>query len=118
MKHTLILAIFLVVSTSTAFTVPTIYGARAPTLQLLKAESNERDETLKQLGFSDNELQRKVDSDFQQPTVRVDLIEDVDPITLTAIGFALIAANFLVFANLGDGGIAGLVATAINLSRQ
>jgi hypothetical protein len=46
--------------------------------------------------------------------VRVDLVDDVDPVTLTAVGFALIALNFLVFANLGDGGISGFVATIIN----
>lgn len=50
--------------------------------------------------------------------VRVDLVDDVDPLTLTAIGFALIAFNFLVLGNLGDGGIGGLVATAINLLNQ
>ena len=50
--------------------------------------------------------------------VRVDLVEDVDPLTLTAVGFGLIAFNFLVLGNLGDGGIGGLVATAINLMNQ
>jgi hypothetical protein len=99
-------------STCAAFIVPT----RCSTPRTSLSAEN-KDGKLKQLGFSENEIQRK-ESDFQQPTVRVDLIEDVDPITLTAIGFALIAANFLIFANLGDGGIAGLVATVINMSRQ
>ena len=46
--------------------------------------------------------------------VRVDLVDDVDSVTLTAIGFGLIALNFLALANLGDGGIGGVVATIIN----
>lgn len=50
--------------------------------------------------------------------VRVDIVEDVDPLTLTAIGFAAIAFNFLVLGNLGDVGIGGLVATFINLANQ
>ena len=111
-----ILLLVLLMSACTAFSVPT-RCTRTPSFN--SAESNnDRDGKLKQLGFSDSELHRKEESNFQQPTVRVDLIQDVDPITLTAIGFSLIAANFLIFANMGDGGIAGLVATAINLSRQ
>ncbi|GKY90323.1 hypothetical protein MPSEU_000006300 [Mayamaea pseudoterrestris] len=35
--------------------------------------------------------------------VKVNLIPDVDATTLTAIGFGLIAFNFFVLANLGDG---------------
>ena len=50
----------------------------------------------------------------EQPNVRVDLVDDVDSVTLTAVGFGLIALNFLVLANLGDGGIGGVVATIIN----
>eukprot|EP00559_Dactyliosolen_fragilissimus_P000989 CAMPEP_0184858314 /NCGR_PEP_ID=MMETSP0580-20130426/3437_1 /TAXON_ID=1118495 /ORGANISM="Dactyliosolen fragilissimus" /LENGTH=144 /DNA_ID=CAMNT_0027354403 /DNA_START=42 /DNA_END=476 /DNA_ORIENTATION=- len=46
--------------------------------------------------------------------VNVTLINDIDPFTITAIGFALIAFNFFVFANAGDAGIAGLVARIIN----
>lgn len=50
--------------------------------------------------------------------VNVNVIPDVDPVTLTAIGFALIAFNFFIFANLGDGGIAGTIASLINLSNS
>ena len=50
----------------------------------------------------------------EEQKVRVDLVEDVDPFSLTAIGFTLIAFNFLVLANLGDGGIGGLTARIIN----
>ena len=39
---------------------------------------------------------------------------NVDPVSLTAIGFGLIALNFFVFANMGNGGIGGLVASIIN----
>ncbi len=112
-KFTSLFLLVLAVSTCTAFMIPT----RCNTFPTSRLSAENQDEKPKQLGFSDNEIQRK-ESDFQPPTVRVDLIEDVDPITLTAIGFALIAANFLIFANLGDGGIAGLVATVINMSRQ
>eukprot|EP00591_Stephanopyxis_turris_P001935 CAMPEP_0195522618 /NCGR_PEP_ID=MMETSP0794_2-20130614/20952_1 /TAXON_ID=515487 /ORGANISM="Stephanopyxis turris, Strain CCMP 815" /LENGTH=67 /DNA_ID=CAMNT_0040652415 /DNA_START=265 /DNA_END=468 /DNA_ORIENTATION=+ len=46
--------------------------------------------------------------------VNVNLIPDVDPFTLTTIGFAAIAFNFFVLANSGDGGIGSLVARMIN----
>lgn len=50
--------------------------------------------------------------------VNVNIIPDVDAATLTAVGFGLIALNFFVFANLGDGGIAGVLATIINTANQ
>jgi len=56
----------------------------------------------------------KSNRDDQNEKVKVNIIPDVDPVTLTAIGFALIAFNFLVFANLGDGGIGSFVARMIN----
>lgn len=57
-------------------------------------------------------------NDDEEQNVRVSVVEDVDSITLTAIGFALIAFNFLVLANLGDGGISGVLATIINTMKQ
>jgi len=54
---------------------------------------------------------KKIDDD---ENVRVDLIDDVDAFTLTAVGFGLIAFNFLVLANMGDAGIGGIVARIIN----
>jgi hypothetical protein len=57
-------------------------------------------------------------NDDEEKNVRVDLVENVDSVTLTAIGFALIAFNFLVLANLGDGGISGVLATIINTLNQ
>lgn len=39
-------------------------------------------------------------NDDEEQRVRVDLVEDVDSFSLTAIGFGLIAFNFLVLANL------------------
>lgn len=78
------------------------------------SDTKEKDR-LRALGYSEDEIRRsKKQSDPEEIKVRVDLVEDVDPFSLTAIGFALIALNFLVFANMGDGGIAGLVATFIN----
>ena len=79
-----------------------------------------REERLRNLGYSEKEITKKAASadPAQDQKVRVDLVEDVDPLTLTAIGFGLIAFNFLVLGNLGDGGIGGLVATVINLSNQ
>lgn len=46
--------------------------------------------------------------------VNVNLLPDVDPLTLTALGFGLIAFNFFVLANMGDAGIAGFIARIIN----
>ncbi len=34
--------------------------------------------------------------------VNVNIVKDIDPLTITAIGFSLIALNFFVFANLGE----------------
>eukprot|EP01082_Thalassiosira_pseudonana_P004675 g4214.t1 g4214 contig15:578254-578637(-) len=47
--------------------------------------------------------------------VNVNLIPDVDAFTLTAVGFGLIAFNFLVLANMGDMGVGGFVARIINV---
>lgn len=54
------------------------------------------------------------DNNEEERKVAVFEIPNVDAATLTAIGFAAIAFNFLVLANLGDGGIGGVVATFIN----
>lgn len=59
-------------------------------------------------------LKMSTDPDKEEQNVRVDLVEDVDSFSLTAIGFGLIAFNFLVLANLGDAGIGGVVARFIN----
>ena len=83
-----------------------------------KSNKSEEDR-LRALGYSEEELRRsKKESDPPELNVRVDLVDDVDSFTLTAIGFGLIALNFFVFANMGDGGIAGLVATIINTVNQ
>jgi hypothetical protein len=75
-----------------------------------------KEDRLRQLGYRDDEIRRSQSSSSRNDEikVRVDLVDDIDPVTLTAIGFALIALNFLVLANLGDGGISGVVATIIN----
>ena len=59
------------------------------------------------LNYSPNE-------DPDNRDVNVNIVDDVDPVSLTAIGFALIAFNFFVFANMGDSGIGGIVARIIN----
>ena len=81
------------------------------------------DNQLAQLGYTPEEIRRR-----RQPSsaslskenvpVQVNLLPDVDAVTLTAVGFGLIAFNFFVLANSGDGGLAGAVATIINLSKQ
>mmetsp|Transcript_30177 Transcript_30177/g.61543 ORF Transcript_30177/g.61543 Transcript_30177/m.61543 type:complete len:132 (-) Transcript_30177:522-917(-) len=80
--------------------------------------NSDRSERLSKLGFTDVEIERSSGSSVDVPDeeikVRVDVVEDIDPVTITAIGFGLIAMNFLLFANLGDGGIAGIVARIIN----
>lgn len=100
--------------------------AKATLHSLLQAKSDngggeEERASLSNLGFSDQEIQRSrtTEERSKEPIkVNVSLIPDVDPVTLTAIGFSLIATNFFIFANLGDGGIAGVLATIINLLRQ
>lgn len=52
--------------------------------------------------------------DRENVDVNVNEIGNIDAVTLTAVGFTLIAFNFLVFANMGDVGIGGLVARIIN----
>ncbi len=70
---------------------------------------------LRDLGFSDDEIQRsRREPEKEKPKVRVDMVDNVDAVSLTAIGFAAIAFNFFVLANMEDGGIGGLVATIIN----
>ena len=61
-----------------------------------------------------SELRVRLDDD----DVQVNLIPDVDSVTLSVVGFGLIAFNFFVLANLGDGGIAGVLATIINSANQ
>lgn len=74
-----------------------------------------RKQRLEQLGFSSPVAPS---SQRQEPIkVRVDLIKNVDPVTLTAVGFTLLAINFLVLANMGDVGLAGIVARIINMSQ-
>lgn len=70
---------------------------------------------LRDLGFSDDEISRsRRNPDKEERKVRVDMVDNIDATTLTAVGFAAIAFNFFVLANMGDGGIGGVVATIIN----
>ena len=79
---------------------------------------NEQEDKLAKLGYSSDDVGRsRKKSDKEQLRVNVN-IPDVDPLTLTAVGFGLIAFNFFVLANAGDGGISGVVARIINFFDQ
>lgn len=54
------------------------------------------------------------EDDPENINVNVNEIGNIDAVTLTAVGFGLIAFNFLIFANMGDAGVGGLVARIIN----
>ena len=83
--------------------------------RLYNGNNNNQEETqqekLARLGYSNQELQERTTTD---PEVNVNLIPNVDAASLTAVGFALIGFNFFVLANMGDGGIGGIVARIIN----
>ena len=96
-----------------------LQGASQSNSQLFLSDNNSEEERLRALGYSEDEIRRSKQAETSPPKeVRVDLVDDIDAVTLTAIGFGLIAFNFFVFANAGDGGIAGLVATVINTMRN
>jgi len=77
------------------------------------------EDRLRALGYSEDEIRRSKQKDASPPQkVRVDVVNDIDATTLTFLGFGLIAFNFFVLANSGDGGIAGVVATIINTMRN
>eukprot|EP00980_Cylindrotheca_fusiformis_P022449 scaffold9308_cov115-Cylindrotheca_fusiformis.AAC.12 len=97
--------------------VSTRHNNRPSSLVFMSDQGEE--DRLRALGYSEDEIKRsRAEPSKEAPEVRVDLVDDVDASTLTAVGFALIALNFFVFANLGDGGIGGIVATIINTVRQ
>jgi hypothetical protein len=75
-------------------------------------------EKLSRLGFTSEELQTKKRANSEPIKVQVNEIGNIDAATLTAVGFGLIAFNFFVLANLGDGGIAGTVATILNMLKE
>jgi hypothetical protein len=94
---------------------------RTPPTLLRSSSQDDQEEKLNKLGFTPQELQSSSRRDVAskgEENVNVNLVENIDAVTLTAVGFGLIALNFFVFANLGDGGIGGVVASIINLSRQ
>jgi len=55
--------------------------------------------------------------DLGDKSVQVHEME-LDPVTITALCFAAIAINFMVFAHWGDAGLGGLVASISNYMRQ
>jgi hypothetical protein len=108
-----------------AFVIPQNNIARAssrqnsrPSSLVFMSDENEEDR-LSTLGYSEDEIRRsRKEPSKETKNVRVDLVNNVDAATLTAVGFGLIALNFFVFANMGDGGTAGIVATIISTLRQ
>jgi hypothetical protein len=81
-------------------------------------DDNKQEDKLSKLGYSSDDIGRsRKESDKENLSVNVN-IPDVDPLTLTAVGFGLIAFNFFVLANAGDGGISGVVARIINFFDQ
>ena len=97
-----------------------------PVYTALRAVDNDESttkNTLSSLGYTEEEIQRSQNRELRQQNgeklnVQVNLLPDIDSVTLTALGFALIAFNFFVLGNLEDGGIAGVVATIINTLSQ
>ena len=78
-------------------------------------DDNDGKSRLRDLGYSDDEIERSTRKPEKvQRIVRVDMVDGIDAATLTAVGFGLIAFNFFVLANMGDGGIGAIVATIIN----
>ena len=70
----------------------------AKTVTFMSSGPDDNKSRLKDLGFTDDEIRRSstsVDDRREPQKVRVDLVEEVDSMTLTAIGFGLIAFNFL-----------------------
>jgi hypothetical protein len=91
-------------------------GSNLLLLQLANRGDNDK-QTLSQLGFDEDSTSKDDGSGVNtkvEDGVRVDLMGDVDPLTLTAVGFGLIAFNFFIFANMGDAGLSGVIARIIN----
>jgi hypothetical protein len=108
-----------------AFVIPSNNIARTssrqksrPSSLVFMSDENEEDR-LSTLGYSKDEIRRsRKEPSKERQNVRVDIAPNVDASTLTAVGFGLIAFNFFVLANMGDGGIGGVVATIINTLNQ
>jgi hypothetical protein len=108
-----LLATFLAVETN-AFVVQRSGLTTKSTKQLQPLYMAEEEDKLRALGYSEDEIRRTKKISDDDTSVNVNLLPDVDAATLTAVGFGLIALNFFVFANMGDGGIAGPIATIMN----
>ena len=111
---------------ATAFPTTAQSRSNIKTLQMASSDENDepqsQDDKLAALGYSSTEISRSKgtgDDATSRPGEQDVVVEEfeVDAATLTAVGFGLIAFNFFVLANLGDGGIGGVVASIINSSR-
>jgi hypothetical protein len=108
---------FTVTHTTKKLVSSSITTSSSSSSRLFSSSQDEQNERLAKLGFTEEELARSISNnnpDVPQQKVRVDLLPNVDATTITAIGFAAIAFNFFVLANMGDGGIGGVVATIMN----
>jgi hypothetical protein len=120
MRSLLLLISACLLTTTTAFAPPRFVGEASlhHVLQMASEEEEEQRERLAQLGYSEEELDRAAAPVTTEPKEKSKFVAvtefDIDPVTLTFIGFGLIAANFFIFANLGDGGVGGVVATIMN----
>jgi hypothetical protein len=85
---------------------------------LYSSNRGDDDDALDSLSNNNINKQQQQQQQQQPPNVRVNLLPEVDAVTITAIGFGLIAFNFFVLGNSGDGGIAGIVATIGNMLRE
>lgn len=114
-KITIFLAC-LVIATTQAFSLSTTKCNKfhsSPVVERPQIPLRLNDHFSKSRGDKTKMLLSPLDED-EMESVNVNLVDEVDSFTLTAIGFALIAFNFFVFANMGDGGIGGIVARLIN----
>jgi hypothetical protein len=84
----------------------------------LRSTPDDQDEKLSKLGYSSRERKSSSRDPVENEAVNVNLVENIDAVTLTAIGFGLVAFNFFILANVGDAGLGGIIASIINISRQ
>lgn len=81
---------------------------------LMPDSDDDNKSRLRDLGYSDHEIERSTQTPpKEQRKVRVDVVDNVDASTLTVVWFGLIPFSFFVLANMGDGGIVGIVAYTI-----
>jgi len=76
--------------------------------------SSSQPQQVELISLQSTRLSLRQNDEDENRNVAVNIIPDLDPATLTAIGFGLIAFNFFVLGNSGDGGLGGIIARFIN----